>query len=42
METNSDKRTVLNTILSVINVSLEVLLALIVLGFLMGLLGLTS
>jgi hypothetical protein len=42
METNSDKHPVLNTILSVLNVSLEVVLALIVLGFLMGLLGLTS
>jgi hypothetical protein len=42
METNSDKHPVLNTILSVLNISLEVVLALIVLGFLMGLLGLTS
>ncbi len=42
METNSDKHPVLNAILSVLNVSLEVVLALIVLGFLMGLLGLTS
>jgi hypothetical protein len=42
METNSDKHPVLNTILFVLNVSLEVVLALIVLGFLMGLLGLTS
>ncbi|MGB5371901.1 MAG: hypothetical protein WBN18_15840 [Flavobacteriaceae bacterium] len=42
METNSDKHPVLNAILSVLNISLEVVLALIVLGFLMGLLGLTS
>ncbi|MGB5273154.1 MAG: hypothetical protein WBN39_03795 [Flavobacteriaceae bacterium] len=42
METNSDKHPVLNTILSVLNVSLEVVLALIVLGFLMGLLGISS
>lgn len=42
METNSDKHPVLNTILSVLNVSLEVVLAMIVLGFLIDLLGLTS
>ncbi len=39
METNSNKHPVLNAILSVLNVSLEVVLTLIALGLLMGLLG---
>ncbi len=42
MESNSNKHPILNTILSVLNISLEVLLALIALGFLIGLWGLLS
>jgi len=42
METDSNKRPVLNGILSVLNVSLEVILALIALGFLIGIWGYLS
>jgi hypothetical protein len=42
MESNSNKHPILNTILSVLNISLEVLLALIALGFLIGLWGILS
>lgn len=42
METNSKKHPILNAILSVLNISLEVLLALIALGFLIGLYGVLS
>jgi len=42
METDSNKRPVLNAILSVLNVSLEVILALIALGFLIGIWGYLS
>jgi hypothetical protein len=42
MESNSNKHPILNTILSVLNISLEVLLAFIALGFLIGLWGILS
>jgi len=42
MEANSKKHPILNAILSVLNISLEVLLALIALGFLIGLYGVLS
>ncbi|MGB5359874.1 MAG: hypothetical protein WBN27_08020 [Eudoraea sp.] len=42
MESNSNKHPVLNTILSVLNISLEVLLALIALGVIIGLWGILS
>jgi ABC-type dipeptide/oligopeptide/nickel transport system permease component len=42
MEANTKKHPVLNTILSVLNVSLEVVLALIALGFIIGLYGVLS
>ena len=37
MEANSNKHPVLNAILSVLNVSLEIVLGLIALGFIIGL-----
>ncbi|WP_297798339.1 hypothetical protein [uncultured Eudoraea sp.] len=42
MESSSNKHPILNAILSVLNISLEVLLALIALGFLIGLWGVIS
>jgi hypothetical protein len=42
MESDSKKHPVLNTILSVLNISLEVLLALIALGVIIGLWGILS
>ncbi|WP_019669366.1 hypothetical protein [Eudoraea adriatica] len=42
MKTNSEKHPVLNAILSVLNLSLEVVLALIALGLLIGLYGVLS
>lgn len=42
MEANSKKHPILNAILAVLNISLEVLLALIALGFLIGLYGVLS
>ncbi|WP_297692851.1 hypothetical protein [uncultured Eudoraea sp.] len=42
MEANSKKHPVLNAILSVLNLSLEVVLALIALGVLIGLYGVLS
>lgn len=42
MKTNSEKHPVLNAILSVLNLSLEVVLALIALGVLIGLYGALS
>lgn len=42
MKTNSEKHPVLNAILSVLNLSLEVVLALIALGVLIGLYGVLS
>jgi hypothetical protein len=42
MEKYTNKHPILNTILSVINVSLEVVLALIALGFIIGLYGILN
>jgi ABC-type dipeptide/oligopeptide/nickel transport system permease component len=42
MKTNSKKHPVLNAILSVLNLSLEVVIALIALGVLIGLYGVLS
>ncbi len=42
MEKYTNKHPVLNAILSVLNVSLEVVLALIALGFLIGLYGILN
>ncbi|MEP0134456.1 MAG: hypothetical protein ABJJ25_13135 [Eudoraea sp.] len=42
MKSDSNKHPILNSILSVLNISLEVLLALIALGFLIGLWGVLS
>ena len=42
METNTKKHPVLNTILSILNVYLELVLALIALGFIIGLVGYLS
>jgi ABC-type dipeptide/oligopeptide/nickel transport system permease component len=42
MEKYTNKHPILNTILSVINVSLEVILALIALGFIIGLYGILN
>ncbi len=42
MEANSKEHPVLNTILSVLNLGLEVILALIALGFLIGIWGYLS
>jgi len=42
MKSDSNKHPILNSILSVLNISLEVLLALIALGFLIGLWGILS
>ncbi|WP_297707947.1 hypothetical protein [uncultured Eudoraea sp.] len=42
MKSDSNKHPILNSILSVLNISLEVLLALIALGFIIGLWGILS
>ncbi len=42
MEASTKKHPVLNTILSVLNVSLEIVLGLIALGFIIGLYGVLS
>lgn len=42
MEKYTNKHPILNTILSVINISLEVVLALIALGFIIGLYGILN
>lgn len=42
METNTEKHPVLNWILTVLNISLEVVLFIIALGFLMGVYGILS
>ncbi|WP_297760340.1 hypothetical protein [uncultured Muriicola sp.] len=42
MEKYTNKHPILNTILSVLNVSLEVVLALIALGFIIGLYGILN
>lgn len=42
METNTKRHPVLNTVLSILNVYLELVLALIALGFIIGLIGYLS
>jgi hypothetical protein len=42
MEKYTNKNPILNTILSVLNISLEVILALIALGFIIGLYGILN
>lgn len=42
MEKYTNKHPILNTILSVLNISLEVVLALIALGFIIGLYGILN
>jgi len=42
METNTKKHPILNRILTALNISLEVILALIALGFIIGLYGVLS
>ena len=42
METNTEKHPILNKILTALNISLEVILLLIALGFIIGLYGILS